>query len=42
VRACGGHIALQPRSGPGLAAVIELPQAAAPKPATLNPVATGR
>ena len=42
VRACGGHITLQPRTGPGLAAVIDLPRANAPKPATLNPIATGR
>ncbi len=27
VRACGGHITLEPRSGPGLAAVIELQRA---------------
>ncbi len=41
VRACGGRITLEPRS-PGLAAVIDLPRADAPKPAPLNPVATGR
>jgi signal transduction histidine kinase len=42
VRACGGHITLEPRPGPGLAAVIELGRAEAAKPVTLNPLPTAR
>jgi signal transduction histidine kinase len=41
VRACGGHISLEPRSGPGLVAVVDLSPAPVPKPVPLNAVQTG-